>query len=97
MIILFNSDNSIVSRLVLLALLALDYPGHTAFQKASGKRRLIHQHEDVYRIAVFSPRGRNKPKVIRKRHARRQNFCELENFLIRIERVLISGCLWASR
>ena len=26
---------------------------------------------------------------MRKRHARRQNFCELENFLIRIERVLI--------
>src|SRR4029077_19683249 len=89
-IFFLNADDPIVALLVFfLALLALDHANYPAFHKNSGESRLVHQDQNVCRIAILSFCRRNKTEVVWEGHAGGQHLLKRKHVLFGIERELV--------
>ena len=58
--------------LSVFVLFRLDHSYQPAPDDTPGKRRRIHEHEDVERISILAKRGRNEAEIERKHSAGRQ-------------------------
>lgn len=74
-------------------LLAFDDANQPRQQQTAGKGRLIHQNQNIDRIAIARNRVGKKSEVVRKGHAGRQHFLQRKDLLVNIEGILITAAL----
>src|ERR1700685_3617575 len=92
-VLLYRDDPVVAVRALFVNLLALDHSDRPAGKCATGKCRLIHEHQHIDGVAVTPSCGGNKAKVIGKRHSRGQYRFQLENVLVRVVGELITASL----
>lgn len=72
-------------------LLAFDYSDQPSFHNAAWERRLVHQDQDIDRVAVIGFGGRNESEVVGKHHSFGQHFLQLETALFSIECIFVAA------
>jgi len=86
----FSRDQAIVALgLAVFRLLSLDRADQLTLNETAGKRRRIHQHQDVQRIAVIGFGLWNESEVIGKHHPGRENFFQAVSTELLVPGVLI--------
>src|SRR5439155_12180563 len=73
------------------SLLRFDYTKQSRFDEASSKHRLVHQHENIKRIAIFSDCAWDRSEIERKNSAMGQNCLQFISINFEIERILIAA------
>src|SRR6266851_2647337 len=90
-----DCDKPVVTNLLLaVELFAFDDSKETSTDGAAREGRLIHQEQNVDRIAVLSASLRQKTEITGKCHPSRKDLFERENALVRIEGKLVPVTFW---
>lgn len=86
-----DRDEPIVAGLLFaFHLLTLNHPDQTRTHGDAGEGWLIHEQENVDRIAIVSFGARQEAEIVRESHARRQNFLHHEDALFGIVSELVA-------